>query len=243
MVKRRMFKRKPKPYRRRKFGKKVAKRMRLTNTSNFKSNFAKVTRMPFGQSQLCMMPYVEHVTISTTLGARAFHAFSLNSAFDPNYTGTGHQPLGYDQMTPIFGKYCVIGAQAKVTFWNKDDNEVIGVALYLSENPTPPGNTVTLIEQGAIQYKFLGPTGQTYNNGNPQTTMYVNVSMKKFFKVASLLDNTELNTPVTNNPTRQCFLHCIVYQPDGGSSSVSATAHVELRQRIVFNQPLNLTSS
>jgi len=35
------------------------------------------------------------------------YAFRLNSMYDPNFSGTGHQPQGYDQMASVYGRYTV----------------------------------------------------------------------------------------------------------------------------------------
>lgn len=42
------------------------------------------------------------------------NAFRLNSLFDPDFTGTGHQPLGFDQLTPVYNKYCVYKVEVNV---------------------------------------------------------------------------------------------------------------------------------
>lgn len=44
-------------------------------------------------------------------------AYRLNSLFDPYFSGGGHQPLGFDQLTPIYGQYTVykVDVQVRVT--------------------------------------------------------------------------------------------------------------------------------
>lgn len=39
-----------------------------------------------------------------------------NSIYDPDFTGTGHQPLGHDQYSSFYHKYCVVGAYVTVRF-------------------------------------------------------------------------------------------------------------------------------
>lgn len=41
-----------------------------------------------------------------------------NSLFDPDYTGTGHQPRYYDQLTPIYGRYKVLSSAITVEMIN-----------------------------------------------------------------------------------------------------------------------------
>ena len=43
--------------------------------------------------------YRESILLSSTaMLPTAFNNFSMNSLFDPNRTGTGHQPYGFDQL-------------------------------------------------------------------------------------------------------------------------------------------------
>lgn len=42
------------------------------------------------------------------------NAFRLNSLYDPDLTGTGHQPLGYDQMGGLYKRYLVYKADISV---------------------------------------------------------------------------------------------------------------------------------
>lgn len=45
--------------------------------------------------------------VSLTGGVPNDYQFRLNSLFDPDFTGTGHQPYGFDQLTAIYSRYRV----------------------------------------------------------------------------------------------------------------------------------------
>lgn len=48
-----------------------------------------------------------------TAGVPAYYFFKLNSIYDPDHTGGGHQALYYDQLlnTDIYNQYCVYGCK------------------------------------------------------------------------------------------------------------------------------------
>ena len=48
----------------------------------------------------------------------ASYVFRGNSLYDPDYTGTGHQPRYYDQLTPVYGRYKVLGSECSVEMIN-----------------------------------------------------------------------------------------------------------------------------
>ncbi len=53
------------------------------------------------------LKYVQTVAFSVSAGTYAENQFRANSVFDPDLTGTGGQPLGFDTISPIFQKYRV----------------------------------------------------------------------------------------------------------------------------------------
>lgn len=57
----------------------------------------------------------------TSANNTAFQWFRNNSIYDPDGSGIGHQPLGYDQWSQFYGRYRVIGAKYRVTITNVTD--------------------------------------------------------------------------------------------------------------------------
>jgi len=64
---------------------------------------------PFSQRYITKMKYAEQITqIGPGLGGLTQFQMNLNSIFDPNRTGTGHQPYGHDTLATIYNRYRVI---------------------------------------------------------------------------------------------------------------------------------------
>lgn len=67
-------------------------------------------------------------------------AWRLNSLFDPYFTGAGHQPLGFDQLTPIYSQYTVYRVDVQVRVCS-----YIGTGgVYLAINTRPSNSTYNL---------------------------------------------------------------------------------------------------
>lgn len=66
---------------------------------------------PVPQRYICKMKYSE--TVATTAFGNLY-AFNLNSVFDPNRTGTGHQPYGHDTLATLYNRYRVIACSWRV---------------------------------------------------------------------------------------------------------------------------------
>lgn len=66
--------------------------------------------MPMRYKTKLMYCDVLNVTYTAPLGVQ-WYTFRMNSLFDPDFTGIGHQPAGYDQITPFYNSWIVTGVK------------------------------------------------------------------------------------------------------------------------------------
>lgn len=93
--------------------KRKTRRVRITRApSSGLPNSSK--KSPFGQTHTSNFNYVEKITITSGVLC-GLHTFRLNSMFDPNYTGTGHQALFRDVFSGIYSRYRVNSVKYKIT--------------------------------------------------------------------------------------------------------------------------------
>lgn len=64
------------------------------------------------------------------------HAFRLNSLFDPDLTGTGTQPVGFDQWAAFYNRYIVYACKIE---WYLQTTLPLAVATHASNNDTAVG--------------------------------------------------------------------------------------------------------
>lgn len=81
----------------------------------------KAARNWLGESKRVMLKYTETIqlqsqTLLTAMGTPYY--FSINDVQDPNFTGTGHQPRGFDQIAVLFKKFRVFGCRTTAQFFN-----------------------------------------------------------------------------------------------------------------------------
>jgi hypothetical protein len=60
------------------------------------------------------LTYVDVVDLSSTVGALAHYEYAANGLFDPDITGGGHQPYGFDQWMTFYTKAMVMRANVEV---------------------------------------------------------------------------------------------------------------------------------
>lgn len=101
---------------------------------------------PFPPHMDVKLPYEYTFTLSSTAGfARIFgteQVFRLNSLFDPDLTNVGHQPFGYDQLTPIYGKYAVTACEVELEFFGSNTDDLfVGFTIQSGQNTTALGGS------------------------------------------------------------------------------------------------------
>lgn len=71
--------------------------------------------------------YSEYITLNPGVGTTAYHTFSANGLYDPDISGVGHQPRGFDQWMQLYTRYVV--TKAKITIQATNDNNASSSAL------------------------------------------------------------------------------------------------------------------
>lgn len=83
--------------------------------SNKYNQLAVIKRPVCAPRMIVPLKYVsEKLSIVCTSGADNYYLFNANSIYDPDRTGTGHQPLGYDQWQNFYSHYRVLSSKISV---------------------------------------------------------------------------------------------------------------------------------
>uniref|UniRef100_UPI004047FF53 hypothetical protein n=1 Tax=Aliarcobacter sp. TaxID=2321116 RepID=UPI004047FF53 len=98
-------------------------------------------------------------TYSQAAGSPATYQFRINSIYDPNYTGTGHQPLGHDELGALYNRYRVYGMRYKITFINRSTSYQAECALQLRPNVSAHTSMDTVFEAPYSKKCIVGIEG------------------------------------------------------------------------------------
>lgn len=184
-------------------------------------------RTGLGTKQWCKMIYMERgISINPgALGSCAFYQFRLNSIFDPNFTGVGHQPMSHDQMAELFEQYVVTSVDYKVVFNNTNtaNNYLVGVFVSDVSDTNPDPNTI--IEQGEVDWGVVG-----INTGYNMKTFSGHVSLPKLMgKDQKVYENSDAYCAAFGaNPTDVGYLSVWAADVDTGGDPGTIYVHVEL---------------
>lgn len=109
---------------------------------------------PFGTRWAGRLKYVDRFNMSNALGIYSEILFNLNSLFDPDRTGTGHQPLGFDNLATIFSRYRVLKTSYRITGTNTEQNQNLSVIVYADNGVASAGSCANALEHGWSQVKM-----------------------------------------------------------------------------------------
>lgn len=177
-----------------------------------------VSNQPFPPSLMVKHRYAESFTLDPSISTTAHVAYKANAMYDPTDALGGHQPLGFEQLTPIYNYYTVIGAKATITFFSGSDSPSTGPVMcyaYLNDDNSPVNTYDTVLEQGTGRVKPL-----TSNTSGGSCTIVQKFSAKKYFGVTDIKDNDDLRGHQTADPSQMAFF---IIGAQGVSSAVDPT--------------------
>lgn len=165
------------------------------------------------------------------------HIFSVNGLFDPDVTGIGTQPVGFDQMTPLFDHYTVIYANVTIDFVASGQasgtGAVVGVRV---QDNTATSTDVMLLTTGDATTGIVSPA-----EDRVQLTRSVNLS--KFLGRPHILSEDDCRGSSTSNPQEQAFFQVFAFPfPSGGNIPLINT-FVRIDYVAIWTEPRSLGES
>jgi len=136
------------------------------------------------------------LTSSTTMAKQQVRC---SSVFDPDYTGTGHQPMGHDVWSAVYNHYTVLSATISATFIPYTGASYpFNVGIYgPSDDSTVPSDAGDMIENRRAKNKLMGVSLED------RAQLRSSYNRKAFF--GPTLDNGATSSAVTTNPTEEAY--------------------------------------
>lgn len=222
------------PYRKRKTRKRKAYRRYKQISTGFAAGMPKVRR--------AKLRYCETITIPfQSIGTFQSYVFAAGNAYDPNLSGIGHQPMGWDQWTQYYNHYVVTGSKITAKCYTtkaQSTSRPTVVGLYLADDTTIPFSDITPVVEAKKG------TVRVMNANQVSSTISSYYSAKKFFNITDIKDNyTRLGAPVTTGPTEQAYFVFYHAPLVLGEESQEFTVMFTLEYVIEFSEPKDIPQS
>ncbi len=146
--------------------------------------------------------YVDEVIIDPGLAGIAAHYYRANSLFDPDLTGTGHQPMNYDQLIAGYQHYTVYGSKITATVVRSGTTTLIPgyVGIFLDDNRTLTFTNAPQVLESNHRASVWRAGGGNESMPFGQPKMSLGFSAKRFFGTKTL-ENSLYRAAFNANPT------------------------------------------
>lgn len=225
-------------------GSKGAKRGKFTPKARIQRypTMAKMGAQAFPKQLSSTLTYAEQVGIQFLGTGIGFYVFSCNGLYDPNITGTGHQPLYFDQMMSIYNHYHVISSSITIqcaastsSAPTTTDPRIHTQMLYIDDDTTAASTLSSVLERPGVKWNTVNTDGGL----TPKLSSGWN-AVKTFG--AGARENTELTGTVAANPVEQSFWNIIV---DGGTPRLTdyVNYNVVIKYNVIFDELKTIAQS
>lgn len=193
-----------------------------------------------------MLYYDSRFELTGAAGILKTYYFRANDVFDPDATGVGHQPIGFDQAMLFWEQFCVFSSKITVSFLG-NTGQTVRCGIFLNPNTTDPPSFGDLMENGYLKTTIV--SGQT---GGASAVGYWGVrslsmtcdairyfqykGKEEFFANPNFLGN------VATSPAEQVYFGIFTYDFTGANNT-DVFFDVTLSYDVRFQEPRKISQS
>jgi hypothetical protein len=208
----------------------IYKARRNYNNGVAKTSVLSADHKILSASKIVTMRYSEQFSIdASALDVPGSYIFSANGLHDPNITGTGHQPRGYDQLMAMYRHYEVL--EAMIEIW-ADPNDLSNsqlLALSVRSSNTPVALRTNMMEHRTALIKAVAGS-----NGGP-SVQYFKIACKPR-EFLGLKDDDTLRGAEGFNPASPVYFH-INTLPIPGTDAGAVYCQARITYKVKLSEP------
>ncbi len=182
------------------------------------------------------MRYSDFHGVTSTSGAIGSYVYRWNSTFDPNFTGTGHQPLYRDVYASVYDHYSVIAARAIIRITYVDADSPIFVSVNTDDDSTFTTTAQTVAEQSHGVSDLMTPLSGSHS----YKEFIVNWSAQQVLGIDPYVTES-YKTPVGENPSEESYLAVLAATTDTTTASINF--QIILEQTVLWSELTTPTQS
>lgn len=194
--------------------------------------------VPFPDTYKTNMNYSENI-VRTPATYVDNYVFRLNSVYDPNYTGVGHQPLGHDQLAALYNRYRVDAVLVDFEFTNLTTMPVI-IGLVAQNTLSNASGVDTLRESPWSMVKTLGSFSGS--NSTIRLRRWISLAALNGVTRAQYKSDDSTNSVIGSNPNEVLGLALYAYAADG-STTIQYSMNAKLVMNTTWYDRIPLTQS
>lgn len=172
---------------------------------------------------------------STDAGGTVTQIWRGNAPFDPDQTGVGSQPVGYDQLSAFYERYRVFGCRIRIQVHNADAVPTF-CGIRADTGPTP----TAFADIADFQSQIDGRGAWAESSTNPRST----ITLKMYRTTAQMCntntnsDDTQTQALINSNPSFGWYYVFHAENADGGNLAIYVRTEITYYVRFFGLQAL-----
>lgn len=195
-------------------------------------------QLPIPNRMIVKMRYSDQNTLDATSTVASTYTYALNGLYDPDISGSGHQPMGFDQFASLYQNYKILGAKVTIEACGAPTTTTSEqyMGLQFHENAGyAPSNIVQIIERGREVHQVLG----SQTNRIHKTMKW---SAKKWYGKNIYSGYTTAGT-ITANPSELAYVSVFVTRAENGENPDPITYVITIDYIVEWFGPLQISQS
>jgi len=193
------------------------------------------------ETKMVSLTYCETITLTPGTATPINYTFRMNDIYDPNYTGTGHQPLGRDEWAQLYEKYEVTSAMLKARYYwaNSVTGGGAGQAYHVGCTFDTGPAIATLYS--TRQEKLKGHAKLLVSDLSKTVNLTEKFNANQWFGDKSVSVPIDIGTsPAT---AVVCFANLWAQTADGASGEQAAYVDVRIEYKVRLTNPKEILGS
>lgn len=198
--------------------------------------YTKISRQPVAERYFTRLNYAENLELTLAL-PNTLYAYQYRSGiFDPDVTGTGHQPLWRDTLVTMYSNYRVYGIKYKIAIAGGSSIDMTAAYVKHNSDNVLDTNQYTLRERkegrSVIVNGYSGKVG--FIKGYMSVPKVFGIGKKEF------ISDEGFTSATTSDPTKLAYLQ-IYGVTQGGSTKL--TMQLDLTYYVEFYNRVDIAGS
>lgn len=175
--------------------------------------------------------YSDFFQLDPSIGSlNAVKVFTTNGLYDPDHSGSGHQPAGFDQYMGLYNEYVVVASKIKVQATNHNSGQELVLGVAFNDLATTSTDIREYVENGACK------TAMMTRNSNDVATLYHSCNMRTV-STQDIFAESNFTGGAAANPADTHYWHVFTGNPFSGGDPSPISIAVQIEYDTYFRDP------
>lgn len=174
------------------------------------------------------LTYCANKTVGTGILGVYAQKWNMNSIYDPDRTGGGHQPMGRDQLAVLYNRYIVTGCSYQCV-WQPNGAGMFALTARVGNDEDNNPDIDTERENAYTKTAFVHHVA-TAIGSIPNVKLSGKYALEKIYGVSrtKMLSDDLYGATMSNSPSEYAILHTTVWNADGALTNAYGSISVKL---------------